>query len=192
MSESSPEGSPTSEAAGRQYSMSSRDAFSIELPSPHLSLTNGNNNNGGGASLKSPNHTSLKSPNDRRALSFSREGILGSAQRARNLSQSSGDRESATAGLQNKKDSDDGINPLKRRSTDAGSDYPRRRATIAVRISMFWGLLLTDPILFFSVKFAGLGNLAAMVPNPSVGSVLNWAPSASIGSLASSLMLGTS
>jgi hypothetical protein len=69
-------------------------------------------------------------------MSFSREGILGSAQRARNLSQSSGDQESATAGLQNKKDSDDGINPLKRRSTDAGSDYPRRRATIAVRMSV--------------------------------------------------------
>jgi hypothetical protein len=28
--------------------------------------------------------------------------------------------------------SDDGINPLKRKSTDAGIDYPRRRATIAV------------------------------------------------------------
>ena len=129
MSDSSPERSPTSESAGRQYSMSSRDTFSIELPSPHLSLANGN-----GGPMKSPNH-SLKSPNDRRAMSFSHEGILGSAQRARNLSQSSGDRESATAGLQNKKDSDDGINPLKRRSTDAGSDYPRRRATIAVRIS---------------------------------------------------------
>jgi hypothetical protein len=132
MSDSSPERSPTSESAGRQYSMSSRDTFSIELPSPHRSLTNGN-----GGPLKSPNN-SLKSPNDRRAMSFSREGILGSAQRARNLSQSSGDQESATAGLQNKKDSDDGINPLKRRSTDAGSDYPRRRATIAVGISISW------------------------------------------------------
>jgi hypothetical protein len=82
--------------------------------------------------LKSPG--ALKSPTDRRTLSFSREGILGSAQKARNLSQSSGDRESASAGVHssNRKDSDDGINPLKRRSTDAGSDYPRRRATIAV------------------------------------------------------------
>lgn len=102
---------------------SSTDTFSIELPPPHLHI----NSNG---ILKSPN--SLKSPSDRRALSFSREGILGSAQKARNLSQSSGDRESAVSGLQNRKDSDDGINPLKRRSTDAGSDYPRRRATIAV------------------------------------------------------------
>jgi hypothetical protein len=65
--------------------------------------------------------------------SFSREGILGSAQKARGLSQSSGDRESMTNGLQNgRQNSDDGINPLKRRSTDAGIDYPRRRATIAV------------------------------------------------------------
>ena len=102
----------------------SRDNFAIELPSPRLSATS----NG---VMKSPPN-SLKSPNDRRGLSFSREGILGSAQKARNLSQSSGDRDSATNGLQNRKDSDDGINPLKRRNTDAGSDYPRRRATIAV------------------------------------------------------------
>lgn len=123
MSESSPDGSP-SESVGRQYPMSSStDTFSIDLPSPHLAV----NSNG---TLKSPN--SLKSPNERRALNFGREGILGSAQKARNLSQSSGDRDSATASLQNRKDSDDGMNPLKRRSTDAGSDYPRRRATIAV------------------------------------------------------------
>lgn len=133
MSESSPKGSPTSESAGRHYSMSSRDAFSIELPSPHLSMTNG-------GPLKSPNN-SLKSLSDRRAMSFSRDGILGSAQKARNLSQSSADPESATAGLSNRKDSDDGINPLKRRSADAGSDYPRRRATIAVCISVSWSLL---------------------------------------------------
>ena len=123
MSNSSRDTSPTSESTqGKHYPMS-RDNFAIELPSPRLSATT----NG---VIKSPN--SLKSPNDRRALSFSREGILGSAQKARNLSQSSGDRESMANGLQNRKDSDDGINPLKRRSTDAGSDYPRRRATIAV------------------------------------------------------------
>lgn len=131
MSDSSPERSPTSESAGRQYSMSSRDTFSIELPSPHLSLTNGN-----GGLLVSPNNNSINSSNDHRAMSFSRDGIIGSNQRARNLSQSSGDRESTTVGLQNKRDGDDGINPLKRRSTDAGSDYPRRRATIAVRNSV--------------------------------------------------------
>jgi hypothetical protein len=123
MSESSPEGSPASEATGRRFVMPA-DTFSIELPSPRLGV------NGNGV-LKSPNP--LKSPNNNRTLSFSREGILGSAQKTRNLSQSSGDRESAITGLhQNRKDSDDGINPLKRRSTDAGSDYPRRRATIAV------------------------------------------------------------
>lgn len=127
MSESSPEGSPTSESTGRQFSMSSRDTFTLELPSPHLNVSNG-------GPLKSPG--SHKASSNGRALSFSREGILGSAQKARNLSQSSGDRESASAALQNRKDSDDGINPLKRRSTDAGTDYPRRRATIAVCISV--------------------------------------------------------
>jgi hypothetical protein len=129
MSESSRENSAASESTqGRSqlHFPMSRDSFSIELPSPRLSATT----NG---VLKSPGN-SLKSPNNHRALSFSREGILGSAQKARNLSQSSGDRDSATASLQNLKDSDDGINPLKRRSTDAGNDYPRRRATIAVCI----------------------------------------------------------
>lgn len=102
----------------------SRDKFSIDLPSPHLTLvTNGN------GVLRSP---SLKTPNRRRATSFSRDGILCSAQKARNLSQSSGDRESMANDVHRKNGSDDGINPLKRRSTDAGIDYPRRRATIAV------------------------------------------------------------
>ena len=96
-----------------------RDKFSIDVPSPRLQLnTNGN--------LHSPNP--LKSPTSRRMQSFSREGILGSAQKARNLSQSSADRESMVNGLQNKQNSDDGINPLKRRSTDAGIDYPRRES----------------------------------------------------------------
>lgn len=103
--------------------MPSRDGFSIEIPSPQLNPTNGN-------VLKSP--TSLKSG---RAPSFSREGILGSAQKARNLSQSSDNRPD-TNGNQH---SDDGsINPLKRRNTGADSvDYPRRRATIAVRGQVF-------------------------------------------------------
>lgn len=102
------------------------------------------------------NSPSLKSPaGARRMASFSRDGILGSAQKARNLSQSSGDREQIVSGLHggrhqtngntngngngnangnsnHNNTSDDGINPLKRRSTDAGIDYPRRRATIAV------------------------------------------------------------
>ena len=125
---SSPEGSQHSASGSGRFSMS-RDKFSIDVQSPHLTLlTNGTNNVNG--NLNSPNP--LKSPNARRVASFSREGILGSAQKARNLSQSSGDRESMTNGIQNRQNSDDGINPLKRRSTDAGIDYPRRRATIAV------------------------------------------------------------
>ncbi|PMD53838.1 uncharacterized protein K444DRAFT_540515 [Hyaloscypha bicolor E] len=134
---SSPEPSPTSVAGGgRTFSMS-RDKFNIDIPnSPRLTLTtNGNHVNGvnGNGNLNSPNP--LKSPNARRVQSFSRDGILGSAQKTRNLSQSSGDRESMTNGLnQTRQNSDDGINPLKRRSTDAGLDYPRRRATIACEI----------------------------------------------------------
>lgn len=98
----------------------------------NLNGINGNGTNGHtniNGNLNSPN--SLKSPTSRRMQSFSREGILGSAQKARNLSQSSADRESIPNGI-SKPSSDDGSNPLKRRSTDAGIDYPRRRATIAV------------------------------------------------------------
>ena len=50
------------------------------------------------------------------------------------MSQSSSEtRPSEANGLQKLPSDDDGINPLKRRNTDAGVDYPRRRATIAVR-----------------------------------------------------------
>lgn len=130
MSSSSPEASPTSATGGGRHFPMSRDKFSIDIPTPHLQLvTNGAINGNSNGNLHSPNP--LKSPTNRRMQSFSREGILGSAQKARNLSQSSGDRESMINGL--KQNSDDGINPLKRRSTDAGIDYPRRRATIAVR-----------------------------------------------------------
>jgi len=128
---SSPEASPTSASGRGGLFPISRDNFSIDVPAPHLTLVTNGNINGSG-NLHSPNP--LKSPTARRLANFSREGILGSAQKARNLSQSSGDRESMTNGLQNRQNgtSDDGINPLKRRSTDAGIDYPRRRATIAV------------------------------------------------------------
>ena len=125
MSNSSPDASPTSATGGgRTFSMS-RDQFSIDVPMPHLTLTTNSNTN-------SPN--AVKSPNARRVTHFSREGILGSAQKARNLSQSSGERESMTNGLQNgnRQNSEDATNPLKRRSTDGAVDYPRRRATIAV------------------------------------------------------------
>lgn len=160
----------------------SRDNFAIDLPSPHLSATS----NG---VIKSPN--SLKSPTDRRGLSFSREGILGSAQKARNLSQSSGDRDSTTNGngMQNRKDSDDGINPLKRRNTDAGSDYPRRRATIAVCTPLSTTALSHLANMQCSVRYAGHGNRAAMARSQSAGSASSSAQSVSIVSLASSSML---
>jgi hypothetical protein len=181
MSNSSRDTSPTSEATqGRNYLMS-RDNFAIELPSPRLQASNGQ--------LKSPN--SLKSPTDRRAMSFSREGILGSAQKARNLSQSSGDRDSATAGLNSRKDSDDGINPLKRRSTDAGSDYPRRRATIAVCIFSVSPRGQRTNWLH-SARFAGRESLAAMVRSPNAAFAWSSAQNASIVNLESSLTQATS
>lgn len=125
MSNSSAENSPTSASGGRHFSISTDGKFTMDVPSPRLQV----NTNGG---LASPNLNPIKSPTARRMTGFSREGIIGSAQKARNLSQSSGDRESMTNGNGNRQLSDDGINPLKRRSTDAGIDYPRRRATIAV------------------------------------------------------------
>lgn len=71
---------------------------------------------------------------------------MGSAQKARHLSQptdnasmpttvASGRVETvATNGIQSKGGSDESSNPLKRRNTDAGVDYPRRRATIACEV----------------------------------------------------------
>lgn len=94
------------------------DGFTIEIPSPQLNAVN--------HALKSPN-----SAKTQRTPSFSRDGILGSVQKVRNMSQSSENHGSETNGMQ-KVPSDEGINPLKRRNTDAGVDYPRRRATIAV------------------------------------------------------------
>lgn len=128
MSPSSTGDSPHSASGGtasavRPYPIPSRENFTIEVPSQQLtSGTNGTN------AIKSP--TSLKGA---RTPSFSREGILGSAQKARNLSQSSENRPDAGQNGTKQEPSDDGSNPLKRRNTDAGVDYPRRRATIAVR-----------------------------------------------------------
>lgn len=119
--------------AVRQYPMPTRD-FSIEIPSPLPQLATSTN---GVNSLKSP--TALKSA---RNPSFSREGILGSAQKARNLSQSSDNRPDTVSNGIQKASSDEGINPLKRRNTDAGVDYPRRRATIAVGVHHIPGLFL--------------------------------------------------
>jgi hypothetical protein len=188
MSSSSPEASPTSaNGGGTQFSMS-RDKFSIDVPSPHLTLiTNGQTN----GNLNSQNP--LKSPNARRVASFSREGILGSAQKARNLSQSSGDRESMTNGLQNRQNgnSDDGINPLKRRNTDVGVDYPRRRATIAVRKSIS-GKLIQLLTFCNSARSVGLVSHDAMGRNQSASSAQSWVQNASIESPVSSSMLETS
>lgn len=121
MSYSSRETSPISATNMSQFNLTS-DKFSIELPSPLHS-------NPASDPLASP---PLKSPTGRRAQAFGKDGVLGSARKTRNLSQSSADRDSI-AGLPNGHNSDDGHNPLKRRSADAGMDYPRRRATIAVR-----------------------------------------------------------
>lgn len=121
MYNSSREASPISASTMAHFN-TTPEKFAIELPSPLHS-------NSANDPLASP---PLKSPSGRRAQTFGRDGVLGSARKARNLSQSSADRDSV-AGLPNGQNSDDGHNPLKRRSVDAGMDYPRRRATIAVR-----------------------------------------------------------
>ncbi|KAI0165605.1 hypothetical protein GGR57DRAFT_128226 [Xylariaceae sp. FL1272] len=128
MSPSSTGDSPLSAGAasssGRAFPLPSRDSFSIEVPSPQLAGTNGP------SSLKSP--TGLKS---QRTASFSREGILGAAQKARTLSQANEHTASSSNGMRKSPPSDEGtINPLKRRNTDATVDYPRRRATIACEV----------------------------------------------------------
>ncbi|KAK1771269.1 hypothetical protein QBC33DRAFT_146402 [Phialemonium atrogriseum] len=112
------------QTGSRPFPLPSRDGFSIDIPSPQLTASNGPNN------LKSP--TSLKSA---RTPSFSREGILGAAQKARNLVQpSDNNRQDNMSNGPHKTSSDEGMNPLKRRNTDAGVDYPRRRATIACEV----------------------------------------------------------
>ncbi|CAN8103055.1 unnamed protein product [Discula destructiva] len=118
---------PTTTAATsvRPFPVPSKDNFAIEIPGSTLTTTNGNASSK--SALKSP--TALK---NQRQASFSRDGILGSVQKARNMSQSSENRPESLA-MQND-GSDDGVNPLKRRNTDAGLDYPRRRATIACEV----------------------------------------------------------
>lgn len=188
--------------AVRQYPLPTRD-FSIEIPSPLPQLATSTN---GVNSLKSPT-AALKSA---RTPSFSREGILGSAQKARNLSQSSENRPDTVSNGIQKASSDEGINPLKRRNTDAGVDYPRRRATIAVCVSpppsypfalVVWSALQFDaetgteiPLTFivYSARFADRENRGVMARNQNASSARNWALSASIESRVSSSMLGTS
>ncbi|KAJ4020567.1 hypothetical protein NW766_002055 [Fusarium irregulare] len=82
--------------------------------------------------------TSLKSPvsyKNQRTPSFSREAMLSTSQKARHLSQSSDNTrpDNMSNGAQ-KVSSDEGSNPLKRRNTETGVDYPRRRATIACEV----------------------------------------------------------
>ncbi|KAI8250286.1 Echinocandin B biosynthetic cluster transcription factor ecdB [Colletotrichum sp. SAR11_239] len=126
MSPSSTGDSPHSASgtAGRPFSVPSRDNFNIEVPSPSMtSIVNGIH------PLKSP--ASLKT---QRTPSFSRDGLISSAHKARNMSQSSDHRPDALTNGVHKPSSDEGSNPLKRRNTDAGVDYPRRRATIACEV----------------------------------------------------------
>jgi hypothetical protein len=131
----------------RQYPLPNRD-FTVEIPSPQLAA--GSN---GANLLKSPN--SLKAAAAAAAArtpTFSREGILGSAQKARNLSQSSDNRPDSISNGIPKSTSEESINPLKRRNTDAAVDYPRRRATIAVcRIATGRASLCADWSLVRSV-----------------------------------------
>ncbi|KAH6856535.1 hypothetical protein B0I37DRAFT_389759 [Chaetomium sp. MPI-CAGE-AT-0009] len=115
--------SAASATVARPYPLPNRD-FTVDIPSPQLPA--GSN---GASLLKSPN--SLKAA---RASNFSREGILGSAQKARNLSQSSDNRPEGVPNGIPKSTSEETINPLKRRNTDAAVDYPRRRATIACEV----------------------------------------------------------
>lgn len=159
--------------------MSGRDNFTIEMP--HATLTA--IPNGSSATLKSP--SDLKS---HRTASFSREGMLGNAQKARHPSQSIGD------GLPNgiKDQSDEGSNPLKRRNTDVGVDYPRRRATIAVCYrarncaSASWLCAAANTDFCNSVRFADRENHDVMETSPSASSAQSWVLSASTGSRASS------
>ncbi|RYP51984.1 hypothetical protein DL768_002780 [Monosporascus sp. mg162] len=118
----SPLSAGTASNSGRPFPLPSRDSFAIEAPTPQLNTASN------GSPLKSPSAAKIQ------RTSFSKDGILGAAQKARNLSQSSDTRsEQAANGLQ-KIPSDDGVNPLKRRNTEATVDYPRRRATIACEV----------------------------------------------------------
>lgn len=129
MSPSSTGDSPLSATAPsasiRQFPLPARDNFTIDVSSAMSAGLNGNGNgNGIGNGTNSP--ANLKA---QRTPSFSRDGLFGGNQKARHLSQVS---EAMSNGIVPREPSDDGINPLKRRNTDVGIDYPRRRATIAV------------------------------------------------------------
>ncbi|KAI1420930.1 hypothetical protein F5Y12DRAFT_80865 [Xylaria sp. FL1777] len=122
----SPLSAGAASSSGRPFPLPTRDTFSIDVASPQLNAVNGS------SVVKSP--TGIK---PQRNPSFTREGILGSAQKARNLSQASeqpGSGALGTNGMQKTPSDEGSINPLKRRNTDATVDYPRRRATIACEV----------------------------------------------------------
>lgn len=125
MSPLSTEESPHSTTAtiARPYPLPSRDGFSFDIsPSSLMAMAT---------------DTTIKSPvnfKNQRTPSFSRDSMLGTSQKSRHLSQSSdNNRADNMTNGSHKLSSDEGSNPLKRRNTDVGIDYPRRRATIAVR-----------------------------------------------------------
>ncbi|KAJ4138301.1 hypothetical protein NW768_002123 [Fusarium equiseti] len=113
--------------SARPFTVPARDTFSLELPISSMSSL---------AAMSAD--TSLKSPvsyKNQRTPSFSREAMLSTSQKARHLSQSSDNTrpDNMSNGAQ-KVSSDEGSNPLKRRNTETGVDYPRRRATIACEV----------------------------------------------------------
>lgn len=180
---------------GRGFPLPSRDTFNIDIPTSQLNTSNPP------SALKSP--ATVKS---QRTPSFSRDSILGSALKAGASQRAdfSGDgRLGDPNGLQ-KVSSDEGSNPLKRRNTDAGVDYPRRRATIAVRCALpsrghFFFLLpseyrhkygrlrLTRTPCICSVKYVAPANLGAMAPNRNASSAWSSVPTAFTVSLGLSL-----
>ncbi|KAG8669244.1 hypothetical protein FPOAC2_08566 [Fusarium poae] len=110
--------------SARPFTVPARDSFSLELPMSSLATMSAD------ASLKSP--ISYK---NQRTPSFSRDAMMGTSQKARHLSQSSdNNRPDNMSNGGQKVSSDEGSNPLKRRNTETGVDYPRRRATIACEV----------------------------------------------------------
>lgn len=69
---------------------------------------------------------------------------------------------------------------------DAAVDYPRRRATIAVRLKQFMRLTRALSLTMRSVRSVAQGNRAATEQSQSASFVLNWVLNASTASQASS------
>ena len=149
----------------------SRRKFSITIPSR---ATNGNL-----ASLKTPTHAGLKSPDE---AYNSSDGVPAKNGRRRGLSNSSADQDTIMADL-NENEVVEAINPRKRGSTDT-VDYPRRRATIAVRYRMDQVAGQTQ-LTAYSARSVEDESHDAMERNLGAGSVLNSTLTVSIASLAS-------